>query len=387
MIVISRPNIDLGMTFLSGGQRPEEEADSLYFYPRGRDALLAALRAFRVMPGDAIILPAYICESTIEPLRHKGYQIVFVDIETDLQLDPAKVLETAERCGAKAVLAVHYFGFPSDVVGLSNFLRPRGIKIIEDCCHSFLTQSNGQRIGFNGDAAIFSMRKTLPIPDGGALRFNVQDFNRASLGTLSEATPAVGRYVVSRLAEALAVAVGQPNIYSPILDKFKMRLRGEGRKANVRSPAVEQEPRRQVPSKLLASYLFNEDYLQQISNRTVENYAQLVAGALALGLHPYLPQLTSGCVPQWAPLDDPSGQIVPWMREKGVGACRWPWHELPAEVAALPSFYPNSNNLNSRLALIPVHQSIGPRQMARMLQLLGKASEWLSKTSNLKTVK
>lgn len=385
MLVLSRPGVDYGLAFARGVQLPPE-AKTLYFYPRGRDALLVALRALRVMPGDAVVIPAYICDSTIESLRRAGYRIVFIDIERDFQLEPAKVRETAEICGAKAVLAVHFFGFPCDVGRLVTQLRPRGVRIIEDCCHSFLTQSGDGRIGSRGDAAIFSMRKTLPIPDGGSLRLNVQDFDMAALTARSKASPAVvGRYLASRAAEAVAVAVGWPNIYSQTVDKLKKRMRG-GRGVHGGTPSADLEPRQQAPSQLLASYLSNEDYLRRVSSCTAANYARLVEGALALGLQPYIPKLPSGCVPQWVPLDDPSNRIVPWLREHGVGACRWPWHELPAEVASLPSSYPISNELNSRLAMIPVHQSIGSRQMARMLHLLGHLVDRPVSTSHEKTV-
>jgi hypothetical protein len=368
LIVPSRPSVDYGSIFQSIDKKPPE-FESFYFYPRGRDALLMALRALRVKPGDAVVIPAYICDSTIEPLRQAGYQIVFIDIEQGFQLDSTKVLEAVEMCDAKAVLVVHYFGFPSDVGKLVALLRPRGIRIIEDCCHSFLSLSCEGRIGSTGDAAIFSMRKTLPTPDGGSLRLNIKDFDSAIFTTPLEAAPEMAYYLTTRALEAMVMSLGWPNIYSRNMDNFKMIMRGARiNKGSV--PIADSEPRRQLPSKLLTSYLSNEEYLQRVNVRTVENYDQLVAGALSLGLQPYIQELPSGCVPQWAPFDDPSGQIVPWLREHGAGACYWPGEELPAEVAALPSSYPTTNELNRKLAFMPVHQSIAPKHIARMLHLL-----------------
>lgn len=372
------------MAFGSSAQLPPE-AKSLYFYPRGRDALLVALRALRIIPGDTVVIPAYICDSTIEPLRQAGYRIVFIDIKRDFELDPAKVLDTAETCGAKAVLAVHYFGFPSDVSRLTALLRPRGVRVIEDCCHSFLTHSGGGRIGSHGDAAIFSIRKTLPIPDGGALRLNVHDFDGAALDMPSEAAPSIRRFLTIRAAEAMAATVGWPNIYSQTVDKIKHRMRGSS-KTDRHASGAYQESRRQEPSWLLRSYLSNEDYLRQVHSRTVTNYARIIEGVLALGLQPYMSVLPAGCVPQWTPFYDLTGQIVPWLREHGVGASRWPWHELPVEVAALPLQYPVSNELNSNLALMPVHQSIGPGQIERMLRVLGQLVDRPVSNNNAKTV-
>lgn len=369
MIILSRPAADFTAALTKQSVLPSD-AQSLHFYPRGRDALLAGLRALGVMPGDAIIVPAYICDSTIAPLRQAGYKLAFVDIESDLRLDPPKVLEAAEASGAKAVLAVHYFGFPSNVEALVALLRPRGIRVIEDCCHSFLTHVDDVPVGLRGDAAIFSMRKTLPIPDGGALRLNVADFDGPALGPAAQAAPPVARYLATRAAEGLVALLGWPNIYSNAMDDLKARARGTD--ANAHLPVMQEEPRRQRASRLLAHYLANEPYLRQVGSRVAENYTQLVEGASALGLRPHVAVLPKGCVPQWAAFDDPSGQVVSWMRDHGIGACRWPWNELPPEVAESPSAYPESNKLNQRLALLPVHQSVGRRQMSRMLRILGQ---------------
>jgi hypothetical protein len=348
------------------------ETDGLVFYPRGRDALLAGLRALGIQAGAALVIPAYICNSTVAPLEQAGYRIVFVDIEPDLRLDPAKVLAAAEASGAKAVLAVHYFGFSAGIERLVSLLRPRGIRVIEDCCHSFLTHADGERVGFRGDAAIFSMRKTLPIPDGGALRINAEAYDRTGLDVQPAAAPAVARYLLSRAVEAVVAALGWPNIYSSAIDALKSRIRGERAGANQADVTanVADEGRPQAPSSLLRRYLSSEPYLRAVAERTAANYARVVEAGRALELQSYVERLPSGCVPQWAPFADPSGRIVQALRERGVGACRWPWQELPAEVAAQASAYPVSNDLNQRLVLVPVHQSVGKRGMDRMLRVL-----------------
>jgi dTDP-4-amino-4,6-dideoxygalactose transaminase len=331
--------------------------------------LLAGLRALRVLPGDAVVIPAYICYSTVAPLEQAGYRIVFVDIEPDLKLDPAKVLAAVETSAAKAVLAVHYFGFSAGVERLVAHLRPRGVRVIEDCCHSFLTQVDGERAGFRGDAAIFSMRKTLPIPDGGALRMNAVEFDRDALGPQAAASPSAARYLLTRAVEAVVATIGWPNIYSEAVDAMKACARGKA-ESTAAAEAPNEEGQSQAPSSLLARYLSSERYLRAVAARSAANYASLVDAGRALGLQPHVEQLPPGCVPQWAPFSDPSGRIVQALRERGVGACRWPWQELPAIVAAQPSLYPVSHELNAHLALLPVHQSVGKRQMRRMLQVL-----------------
>jgi hypothetical protein len=348
-----------------------QEADDLYFYPRGRDALVVAMQALGVLHDEVVVVPAYICKSAVEPLKVAGYRLVFIDIKLDFGLDPDEVLRIAKDYDAKAVLVVHYFGIPVDVGKLVDTLSPHGIRIVEDCCHSFLTQSGTRRVGFVGDAAVFSMRKTLPIPDGGALRLNRRDLDEASFCSPTDEAPLVWPYIAGRLVEAVILAVGWPNLYSSSAERIKDLVR-KGSQINKKSGSVYSLPAQRKPSELLQTYLSDEEYIRGVSSSTAENYSKLVSGSLALGLEPYVPQIPIGCVPQWMPLYDESGQIVKWLREHGVGACHWPWHELPEEVASAASGYPNSNELNLKLALLPVHQSIRADQIDYMLRILGR---------------
>lgn len=382
MIVLARPFPDYQAWWRRAGHITPDWG-RLFFYARGREALLAGLGQLGLRRGDKIIVPAYICDSTIAPLRVAGYEIVFLDIEPDLQFDPVKLGEAIEANKAKALLVVHYFGLPADIGRLMAMCQPLGVKIIEDCSHSFLTQVDGAHIGSRGDAAIFSMRKTLAIPDGGALLLNVPGIDRASFGAQPAAAPPVAGYLATRALEALIAVIGWPNIYSRAVDALKGRLRGR----SVDRPVSDiLEPRLQAPSRLLAGNLSSEDSLDRVSSQVVANYACLIDRARALGLRPYVQQLPDGCVPQWALLDDPSEQIVPWLREHGIGACRWPWRELPDEVAASPSTYSISHELNRRLALLPVHQSVGPRQMGRILRVLGQCVSQTPRSNNTRSV-
>ena len=69
----------------------------------------------------------------------------------------------------QAILAPHYFGFPANIKSLVSLCKIYDVAVVEDCAHSFLTKIDDQPVGSFGDIAIFSMRKTLAIPDGGAL--------------------------------------------------------------------------------------------------------------------------------------------------------------------------------------------------------------------------
>lgn len=368
MIVLARPHPDYRS--LLGRKCITQEWSNILYFQRARDALQAGLERLGLHRGDTIVIPAYICDSTLAPLRTAGYRILFVDIREDFQFDLAQLSAVIRKSGAKAILVVHYFGLPSDMERLLTVCRPLGVKVIEDCCHSFLTHINGVRVGYCGDAAIFSMRKTLGIPDGGALRLNGPHCAQVTSLTKPLVAPSVAPYLTGRVIEALIAMLGWPNFYSRAVDGVKDYLRGRIADSANSSPDVSGV--QQLPSRLLSGNLASKNNLRRISNRVRANYRYIMKGVCALGLHPYARELPTGCVPQWFLLDDSSERIVPWLREHGVGACRWPWNELPAEVAASPSMYPNCHELNRRLALLPIHQSIGPRQMKCILRHLGE---------------
>jgi len=80
-------------------------------------------------------------------------------------------LGLSKQPACRAILAVHYFGFPQDLKPFQAYCRRTGAQLIEDAAHAFLSKTpQGQPLGSAGDFGIFSFRKTLPIADGAALR-------------------------------------------------------------------------------------------------------------------------------------------------------------------------------------------------------------------------
>ena len=130
----------------------------LIFFKRGRDAFLYSIKLLQIPVSSVIIVPAFICKSTIEPIEKAGYKIVFVDIKKNFQFDIVKLVKTVQLYKAKAILNVHYFGLPSNINNLVEVLRP--LVYHRGFCHNFCHQV---QYGYLGDTAIYSMRKTLPI--------------------------------------------------------------------------------------------------------------------------------------------------------------------------------------------------------------------------------
>ena len=169
MIISARPYPDIRLLSSRGDFLG---ADGASFYPLGRDALLSGLIALGLKKGDSVIIPAYMCDSTIRPLKAYGFNLVFIDIEKDLSLSVDKLKKVIEESPIKALLVVHYFGLTQNIDKVVDVCHEYGVKVVEDASHSFLSQFMRNRGSIKGDIEIFSMRKSLPIIDGGALRIN-----------------------------------------------------------------------------------------------------------------------------------------------------------------------------------------------------------------------
>ena len=137
----------------------------------GTIAVYQAFRALGLAAGSVVLCPSYNCGHEIEPLMRLGLRIHCYRVTAGLDAD----LEDIERRmgpTVKALLVTHFFGFGQRLEELRALCDRRGVFLVEDCAHALLSGNQSRDLGRVGDAAIFSMRKTLPLPNGGAVIFN-----------------------------------------------------------------------------------------------------------------------------------------------------------------------------------------------------------------------
>jgi len=142
-----------------------------YYFFSARYALAAAIEALGLSAGDEILVPSYNCGSEVDPILHLNVKPVFYRIGRDLLVD-FDDLRSKITDGVKAILATHFLGFPQPIEEIKSICTERKVFLVEDCAHAFLSAKNGNYLGSYGDAAIFSLLKTLPVPNGGILTLN-----------------------------------------------------------------------------------------------------------------------------------------------------------------------------------------------------------------------
>jgi perosamine synthetase len=346
----------------------------LLFFSLGRDALVFGLKALKIEPDASILIPAYMCDSTIKPLKSLGYNIIFFDVKEDLNFDVNMIERLIKSSNIKAILAVHYFGFPCQTAGLFELCKRYNVRVVEDCSHSYLTEIDGRSVGFFGDVAIYSMRKTLATHDGGALKINVGMPTHSKSSEKKMPWFREVLYFGSRALESIICFIGFPNLYSTKIEKLKELIRDIPFNRHDNDGLARQSPPIKISYQLRA-YLNDTLYKTHIIKRRQHNYNLLAAATEKLGLQSLFLQLPDGCVPQYFILKDPRKKFVSFFREHGTGAVNWPGPELPQEIANRQVDFPVTNYLNEHLVMLPIHQSLKDKDIGSIINLLKTGSE------------
>ena len=134
-------------------------------------ALQLALRLANVGAGDEVISTAMTCTATNVPIMAMGAKIVWADINPATgNLDPVDIEKKITK-KTKAIVAVHWGGYPCDLDEIGAIARKHGIKVIEDAAHAFGSTYKNKKIGSHSDFVCFSFQaiKHMTTVDGGAL--------------------------------------------------------------------------------------------------------------------------------------------------------------------------------------------------------------------------
>ncbi len=138
----------------------------------GTTALVLALQAAGVGPGDEVITTPFTFAATINAIVHVGATVRFADIGADFCIDP-DLIEGAITAKTKAVMPVHLYGLPADMVRISEICARHGLTIIEDAAQAHGARVDGTPVGGYGLATFsFYATKNLSTGEGGVVTTN-----------------------------------------------------------------------------------------------------------------------------------------------------------------------------------------------------------------------
>ncbi len=165
----------------------------------GTDALLVALMALGVGPGDEVITTPFTFVSTAEVILRVGAIPVFVDIEPETFCIDANEIAPKISSNTKAIIPVHLFGRACSMDLVMDLANEAGISVIEDCAQAMGTRFHGQPIGTFGDFGAFSFFPTKNLGgwgDGGMLLCSSDDLALDAKAIRDHGARTRGRYEI-----------------------------------------------------------------------------------------------------------------------------------------------------------------------------------------------
>ena len=144
----------------------------------GTDALVLALRAWNVGPGDAVFCPSFTFCATAEVVALVGATPVFIDVHADtFNIDARSLtagIATAKRLGLspKAVIPVDLFGLPADLHAVAAIAEAEGLFVLDDAAQGFGAGIGNRKLGTFGQMTATSFFPAKPLGcygDGGAV--------------------------------------------------------------------------------------------------------------------------------------------------------------------------------------------------------------------------
>jgi dTDP-4-amino-4,6-dideoxygalactose transaminase len=123
----------------------------------GTDALVLALRACNIGPGDEVITVANTFIATVEAIALVGATPVFIDVDPATYTMDWQQLDHAFTSRTRAILPVHLYGYPVEMQPVLNFAHMHDLYVIEDASQAHGATYQGQRVGGLGDIGCFSL--------------------------------------------------------------------------------------------------------------------------------------------------------------------------------------------------------------------------------------
>ena len=179
--VLDKSNYILGeeVTQLEDGLKSFTGANHAIACSSGTDALLLAMMAMDIQPGDEIITTPFTFIATAETIALMHAKPVFVDIESDTFNIDATKIEAAITEKTKAIMPVSLYGQPADMAAIQEIANRHGLKVIIDGAQSFGSTYKGKTDSQLGDISTTSFFPAKPLGcygDGGAVFTNNDDY-------------------------------------------------------------------------------------------------------------------------------------------------------------------------------------------------------------------
>ena len=244
--------------------------------------------------------------------------------------DMAPASDPGDWPGARAVVAVNYFGLPQDLAPFRRYAERTGALLIEDNAHGlFSRDAEGEPLGLRGDAGIFSPRKTIAVPNGGILAVPPDGPVAAPAPGAFQAGLGSGYRLKQLLRRSVARLGRRP---ARALLKSLRLVRGE--------PGASAPPGALMPASLIAGLIDAADPEAEVERRrALYQWAEARLASLGgVGVFSTLPEGVSPYVFPFRADAAAAARIMAALDADGLDVFNWP--SLPDEVEpSAPAHY------------------------------------------------
>jgi perosamine synthetase len=314
--------------------------------------------------GKEVLFPTYFHGVELDALLAAGVQPSFFPVDGGMCVD-CKDIVARIRPDTRAVYLIHYLGFPGPVREIAEICRERKLLLIEDCALALLSRQRDQPLGTFGDAAVFCLYKTLPVPNGGALVVL-----RGEPPRFPKVAPAL-RTPLSYISASLGMQFeSHGNVLAASLLRTATTVtrtltsRVTAERVEVGSQDFDLTDANLAMSSIVHVLLSGQRY-SKIVERRRRNFSLLLE-RLRKFTTPVFDRLPDGVCPLFYPLQVRNKQpIMEFLLARGIETVNF-WsrsHRILPE-----GLFPEADRLRRSIVELPCHQDASPETMIRIAE-------------------
>lgn len=354
------------------------DADGVTLYVKARNGIWQLLRALALDESDVVLVPSYNCGAELDAVLKAPAAVRFYRVDRSGRID-GDDFRRAIEAGPRAAIVTHYFGFAEpDLPAIVDVCRDHGVVLIEDSTNALYSRHAGRLLGTFGDAAVFSLRKTLPIPNGGAVLARPPlSLTRATATPPFEAwfTPlrvSLEGHLLFRYGRAGWVAARLSNRLARLgarAGKPFHRQNGAALEVGLNPHVTFDRSTANWSMSPAARRIATGSPHAEIAPRRRRNYEFLAQELDGLReTRPLYPTLANGVCPLVFPLvvDDPPSLLRRLETNRIRGEFFWSdFHPaFPAHE------FPDSTYLKTHVVAVPIHQDLDPDLLTRVVDVV-----------------